>query len=125
MTAFREVEDALIAVQKTREQREAQEIQVTSLRSAFTWLNAVPGGRASYLDLLTAQRDLYNAELALARTQGAQLVSWCNCIKPSAAGGRPRVSIRRRRWPLSAKATVRPSNRFEKRSPPPLHGGTD
>ncbi|MGH7166810.1 MAG: efflux transporter outer membrane subunit, partial [Nitrospiraceae bacterium] len=35
LTAFREVEDALIAVQKTREQREAQEAQVAALQSAL------------------------------------------------------------------------------------------
>lgn len=90
MTAFKEVEDALIAVQKTREQREAQEIQVTSLRSAFALAEMrYQGGRASYLDLLTAQRDLYNAELALARTRGAQLVSVVQLYKALGGGWSP------------------------------------
>jgi multidrug efflux system outer membrane protein len=90
VTAFKEVEDALIAVQKTREQREAQEAQVTSLRSAFTLAEMrYQGGRASYLDVLTAQRDRYNAELALARTQGAQLVSMVQLYKTLGGGWSP------------------------------------
>lgn len=90
MTAFKEVEDALIAVQKTREQREAQEQQVASLRSAFTLAELrYQGGRASYLDLLTAQRDLFNAELALARTRGAQLVSVVQLYKALGGGWSP------------------------------------
>ena len=90
VTAFKEVEDALIAVQKTREQREAQEVQVTSLRSAFTLAELrYQGGRASYLDVLTAQRDRYNAELALARTRGAQLVSMVQLYKALGGGWSP------------------------------------
>ncbi len=70
VTAFKEVEDVLIAIQKTREQRVAQERQVASLRSALEMSDLrYKGGRASYLDLLTAQRDLYNAEISLATDQ--------------------------------------------------------
>jgi multidrug efflux system outer membrane protein len=90
MTAFKEVEDALIAVQKTREQRTAQEAQVGSLQSAFALAELrYQGGRASYLDVLTAQRDLYTAELALARTRGAQLVSIVQLYKALGGGWSP------------------------------------
>jgi outer membrane protein, multidrug efflux system len=90
MTAFKEVEDALIAVQKTREQREAQEVQVTSLRSAFTLAELrYQGGRASYLDVLIAQRDRFNAELALASTRRAQLVSIVQLYKALGGGWSP------------------------------------
>jgi multidrug efflux system outer membrane protein len=76
VNALREVEDALIAVQKTREQREAQEQQVAALRSAFRFAEQrYEGGRASYLDVLTSQRSLFESELALARTLQGQLVS--------------------------------------------------
>jgi outer membrane protein, multidrug efflux system len=76
VNALREVEDALIAVQKSREQREAQEQQVAALRSAFRFAEQrYEGGRASYLDVLTSQRSLFEAELALARTLQGQLVS--------------------------------------------------
>ena len=76
VNALREVEDALIAVQKSREQREAQEQQVTALQSAFHFAEQrYQGGRASYLDVLTSQRSLFESELALARTLQGQLVS--------------------------------------------------
>ncbi|MCC2643509.1 MAG: ttgC [Nitrospira sp.] len=90
MTAFKEVEDALIAVQKTREQREAQEVQVTSLRSAFSLAELrYQGGRASYLDVLIAQRDRFNAELALASTRRAELVSVVLLYKALGGGWSP------------------------------------
>ena len=70
LTAFKEVEDALIAVQKTRERRNAQEQQVKALQSALGFATQrYQGGRASYLDVLTAQRNLFDAELALAKTR--------------------------------------------------------
>ncbi|HEU4504276.1 MAG TPA: efflux transporter outer membrane subunit [Nitrospira sp.] len=76
VNALREVEDALIAVQKSREQREAQEQQVTALQSAFHLAEQrYQGGRATYLDVLTSQRSLFESELALARTLQGQLVS--------------------------------------------------
>jgi len=90
VTAFREVEDALIATQKTREQRTAQEIQVAALRSAFELADLrYKGGRASYLDVLTAQRSLFDAELALARTQRTQLVSVVQLYKALGGGWSP------------------------------------
>ncbi len=76
VNALREVEDALIAVQKTGEQRQAQEQQVAALQSAFHFAEQrYQGGRASYLDVLTSQRSLFESELALARTLQGQLVS--------------------------------------------------
>ena len=62
VTALREAEDALIAVQKTQEQRDAQEQQVTALQSAFRLADQrYQGGRASYLDVLTSQRSLFDS----------------------------------------------------------------
>lgn len=87
LTAFKEVEDALIAIQKTGEQRSAQEQQVASLQSAHELADArYQGGRASYLDVLTAQRTLFDAELALARTRRAQLVSVVQLYKALGGG---------------------------------------
>ena len=90
LTAFKEVEDALIAVQKTGEQRTAQEQQVASLQSAFTLADArYQGGRASYLDVLSAQRSLFESELALARTRCAQLTSMVQLYKALGGGWSP------------------------------------
>jgi outer membrane protein, multidrug efflux system len=92
LTAFKEVEDSLIAVQKSRERRLAQEQQVTALQSALRFAaQRYEGGRASYLDVLTAQRNLFDAELALAKTQRAQLVSVIQLYKALGGG-----------WPTAA-----------------------
>jgi multidrug efflux system outer membrane protein len=90
LTAFQEVEDGLIAVQKTRERRVAQEQQVTALQSALKFAGQrYEGGRASYLDVLTAQRNLFDAELALAKTRRAQLVSVVQLYKALGGGWSP------------------------------------
>jgi multidrug efflux system outer membrane protein len=90
LTAFKEVEDALIAVQKTGEQREAQEQQVAALQSAFRLADLrYQGGRASYLDVLTAQRSLFEAEIALARTRRSQLTSVVQLYKALGGGWQP------------------------------------
>lgn len=87
LQAFQEVEDALIAVQKTREQREAQEEQVQALESSLRLADLrYQGGRASYLDLLTAKRTLFDAELALAKTHRNQLVSVVKLYKALGGG---------------------------------------
>lgn len=90
VTAFREVEDALIAIQKTREQHTAQESQVAALRSALELADLrYKGGRASYLDVLTAQRALFDAELALVSTKRNQLASVVQLYKAVGGGWSP------------------------------------
>ena len=92
LTAFQEVEDALIAVQKTAEQRTALEQQVAALQSAYGLAAfRYQGGRASYLAVLTAQRDLFNSELALARTRRAQLQSVVQLYKVLGGGWSPEI----------------------------------
>lgn len=87
VTALKEVEDALVAVQKVREQRGAQEQQVAALQSAFDLADLrYQGGRASYLDVLTAQRGLFEAELALAKTLQGQLTSVIQLYKALGGG---------------------------------------
>ena len=76
LVAFREVEDALVAVRKTRDQTLAQEEQVTALQSALDLANLrYQGGVANYLDVLIAQQSLFDAELSLTATRRLHLVS--------------------------------------------------
>jgi multidrug efflux system outer membrane protein len=90
LQAFQEVEDSLISVQKTREQREALEQQVEALQSASRLADLrYQGGRASYLDVLTAQRALFDAELSLARTRRDQLISVVQLYKTLGGGWSP------------------------------------
>ncbi|MEW6544269.1 MAG: efflux transporter outer membrane subunit [Nitrospirota bacterium] len=91
LVAFKEVEDALVAVRTTREQREAQAEQVASLRSALHLANLrYKGGLANYLDVLIAQRNLFDAELALTGTHRLHLVSIVQLYK-ALGGGWPAV----------------------------------
>jgi multidrug efflux system outer membrane protein len=71
---FREVSDSLIAIEKLREIRVEQEVQVNALEDASR-LSRVryDTGFANYLEVLIADQDLFDAELELARTRGAQL----------------------------------------------------
>jgi multidrug efflux system outer membrane protein len=91
LQAFQEVEDALISVQKTKEQQAAQEEQVQALESSMHLAELrYQGGRASYLDLLTAKRTLFDAELALAKTRRNQLVSVVKLYKALGGGWSPK-----------------------------------
>lgn len=75
-TAFREVSDSLIAYTHLQEQREQQELLVNSLRESARLSNSrYRGGLDSYLQVLDAERNLFNGELALAQLQLAELNS--------------------------------------------------
>lgn len=90
LLAFQDVENALIAVQKAGEKRTAQQQQVEALQSALTFATQrYQGGRASYLDVLTAQRNFFTAELALADTRRAQLTSIVQLYKALGGGWSP------------------------------------
>ena len=90
LVAFREVEDALVAVRKTRDQTLAQEEQVTALRSALHLADLrYKGGLANYLDVLIAQRSLFDAELSLTATRRLHLVSIVQLYKALGGGWPP------------------------------------
>ncbi|MGH8470990.1 MAG: efflux transporter outer membrane subunit [Gammaproteobacteria bacterium] len=112
LVAFREVEDALVAVDTAREQTEAQESQVASLRSALHLAELrYKGGLSNYLDVLTAKRNLFDAELALTATQRLHLVSIVQLYKALGGGWSPSDA-------KSGKASY-VTSRF--RSNPPWH----
>jgi multidrug efflux system outer membrane protein len=90
LVAFKEVEDALVAVRTARDQREAQVEQVEALRSALRLANLrYKGGLANYLDVLIAQRNLFDAELALSGTHRLHLVSIVQLYKALGGGWSP------------------------------------
>jgi outer membrane protein, multidrug efflux system len=90
LVAFKEVEDALVGVSTAREQAAAQERQVNALRSALHLANLrYKGGLANYLDVLIAQRNLFDAELALAATNRLHLVSVVQLYKALGGGWSP------------------------------------
>jgi multidrug efflux system outer membrane protein len=76
LVAFKEVEDALVSVKTSKDQSEAQELQVAALQSALHLAEVrYKGGISNYLDVLTAKRNLFEAELSLAATRRLHLAS--------------------------------------------------
>jgi multidrug efflux system outer membrane protein len=70
-----------------------QEQQVQALQSSFALATQhYQGGRANYLDVLTTQRNMFDAELALAKTRRAQLVSVVQLYKALGGGWSPAAS---------------------------------
>jgi multidrug efflux system outer membrane protein len=93
LVAFREVENALVAVRTAREQRDAQAEQVESLQSAFRQATLrYKSGLANYLDVLIAQRNLFEAELSLTSTHRLHLVSVVQLYKALGGGWSPKDS---------------------------------
>lgn len=86
-TAFREVNDALISVQKFREQRQAAARQVEALTD-YARLAKIryDEGYASYIEVLDAQRDLFDAELAYIAIQGDVYASLVSTYKAMGGG---------------------------------------
>jgi len=76
LVAFKEVEDTLIAIRTANDQREARQAQVEALRSALHVANLrYRGGLTSYVDVLLAKRNLFEAEFSLTETHRLHLVS--------------------------------------------------
>jgi multidrug efflux system outer membrane protein len=93
LTAFREVEDALVAVTTAVEQVAAQQKQVKALQSALHLANLrYSGGIANYLDVLIAQRNRFDAELSLASTRRLHLVSIVQLYKALGGGWSPETA---------------------------------
>lgn len=87
LVAFKEVEDALIAVRTANDQRKAQQIQVNALRSALQVADLrYHGGITSYVDVLLAKRTLFDAEFALMATYRLHLVSIVQLYKALGGG---------------------------------------
>lgn len=73
-TAFREVADSLTGYSHTRKQREQQELLVAALRKSTTLSSLrYEGGLDSYLQVLDAQRNLFQGELTLAQLRLQEL----------------------------------------------------
>lgn len=85
--AFREVDDALIDNRKSRERLAAQGRQVAALRD-YARLSRLryEGGYTGYLEVLDAERSLFNAELQYTLTQGDVFNALVNIYKSMGGG---------------------------------------
>ena len=86
-TAFREVDDALVDQKRSRETLEAQGQQVgTLMQYARIARLRFDEGYTSYLEVLDAERSLFNAQLSYAQTQGTIFQSLVNVYKAIGGG---------------------------------------
>jgi multidrug efflux system outer membrane protein len=91
LQAFRETEDALVSYNKTGEGRAAQAERVKAERKVLELAELrYRGGVADYLEVLDAQRSLFNAELDEAQSIGANLTSLVRLYK-ALGGGWPQA----------------------------------
>jgi multidrug efflux system outer membrane protein len=85
--AFQEVSDALIAHTKAREQLGFQGRQVATLRTYLELARLrYDEGYTSYIEVLDAERNLFNAQLSYAQTQSVVLISLVNLYKAMGGG---------------------------------------
>ena len=97
LQAFREVEDALAAVRTFRDELRAREMQVTAARSAAFLARArYDGGVTSFLEVLDAERSLFDAEIATSAVRRAQLVAVVDLYKALGGGWVPAVATNER-----------------------------
>ncbi|WP_297354481.1 efflux transporter outer membrane subunit, partial [Paraburkholderia sp.] len=85
--AFQQVADALVSLQKTREQLVVQGNQVDALRTYARLARLrFEGGYTSYIEVLDAERSLFNAQLSYAQTQGAVFTSTVSLYQAMGGG---------------------------------------
>jgi outer membrane protein, multidrug efflux system len=86
-TAFREVGDALVSLQRMSEERMREEQQVASLERAIdVSTSQFRGGTATYLDVVSAQESAFEAELLLAQLEGQQLMEFVQLYRALGGG---------------------------------------
>lgn len=86
-SAFKDVENALIASQKSREQLATQARQIDALRTYARLANLrYDNGYTSYIEVLDAERTLFDVELSYANTQGAVLTAMIDLYKATGGG---------------------------------------
>jgi multidrug efflux system outer membrane protein len=89
-TALREVSDSLAGYHKTNDQRNEQERLVEALRnSSRLSTERYQGGVDTYLQVLDAQRNLFQGELDLARLRQQQLASLVELYRALGGGWDP------------------------------------
>ncbi|HNW77779.1 MAG TPA: efflux transporter outer membrane subunit [Candidatus Competibacteraceae bacterium] len=86
-TAFAEVDDALVAVAKLREQLQTQVEQVKALQRYLDLATLrYQNGYSDYLTVVDAERNLYSAQLSLVQSQGQLFIALANLYKVMGGG---------------------------------------
>jgi multidrug efflux system outer membrane protein len=90
LNAYREVADSLITIQKLAEQRVQWQEGVTALSDAAVLARErYDSGLASYIEILTADEELFNQQLLLTQTRGAELRARASLYRALGGGWQP------------------------------------
>jgi outer membrane protein, multidrug efflux system len=90
LNGYREVANALVTIQKLAEERIEHEMGVTALLDAADLARArYDSGLASYIEILTADQDLFEQQLLLAQTRGAEFRARTELYRSLGGGWQP------------------------------------
>jgi len=90
LSAYREVADALVTIQKLAQVSTQQEMGVAALQEASDLARTrYNTGLANYLEILTADQDLFEQQLLLAETDGAELRARAELYRALGGGWQP------------------------------------
>jgi multidrug efflux system outer membrane protein len=90
LNSYREVADALVTIQKLAQVRAEREISVAALVDATDLSRArYDSGLASYIEILTADEQLFDEQLLLAQVRGAELRARAELYRALGGGWQP------------------------------------
>jgi len=90
LNGYREVANALVSIQKLAEIRVQRQLGVTALQDASELSRErYDSGLASYIEILTADQDLFQQQLLLAQTRGAELRARAELYRTLGGGWQP------------------------------------
>ena len=90
LNGYREVADSLVTIQKLAATRVEHEAGVTALTDAADLARSrYDSGLASYIEILTADQDLFTVQLELAQTRGAELRARAELYRSLGGGWQP------------------------------------
>ena len=90
LNGYREVANALVTIQKLAEIRVQRQVGVTALQDASDLARSrYDSGLASYIEILTADQDLFQQQLLLAQTRGAELRARAELYRTLGGGWQP------------------------------------
>jgi multidrug efflux system outer membrane protein len=90
LNGYREVANALVTIQKLAEERVQHQAGVTALIDAADLARArYDSGLASYIEILTADQDLFEQQLLLAQTRGAEFRARAELYRALGGGWQP------------------------------------
>jgi multidrug efflux system outer membrane protein len=90
LNAYREVSDSLVTIQKLAEQRAQWQEGVTALTDAAALARErYDSGLASYIEILTADEELFAQQLLLTQTQGAEMRARASLYRALGGGWQP------------------------------------